>query len=332
MAYHIGIELSPSYFKLAEVKRNRRGITLQQYVVHPFPGIWSKDAAFLEREELVQTIQEALLGRELHTERVHVGISCHEVVFKHVTVPEMPKRKYRRWIEEHLLSVLDLPFPDPAFDYQLVDHVWADGDEQKILLALISKSYIDTLTRVLRYCGLDPTHIDLSPFSLFRWINASREIASAHTVIVQISKTEVEVSFFVDGKFTDIRPFHLPLTFFLDGADRPHPDPLKPVLQEESEVARYGRALFSRLTEWMDQTGKRRFLKPGAQWILTGEGLDLYLLEHWLNQQTEAAVSVAPPAELVMTERLREKASRWVGTSLSVPLGLVLREGEVLQP
>jgi type IV pilus assembly protein PilM len=331
MAYHIGIELSPSYFKLAEVKRKRGGISLQQYVVHPFPGVWSKDASFLEREELIQTIQEALLGRELHTERVHVGISCHEVVFKRVTVPEMGKRKYRKWIEQHLLPVLDLPFPDPVFDYQLVDHVWADGDEQEILLALISKSYIDTLTKVLRYCGLDPTHIDLAPFSLFRWINASKEIGSARTAILQISKTEVEASFFVDGKFTDIRSFHLPLTFFLDGEDRPHPDPLKPVLLEESEVARYGRALFSRLTEWIEATGKNRFLKPGAQWILTGEGLDLYLLEHWLNQQTEAAVSVAPPAELVMTERLKEVASRWVGSSLSVPLGLVLKEGEVLE-
>lgn len=328
MAYYLGVELSSSYFKLVEVKKRRRKFSLEQIVVHPLPSIWSKQSTLLEREELVQTIQEALLGRRLHTEQVHVGIDCREVVFKRVTVPEMRKGKYRHWIEENVLPILDLPFPDPAFDFQLVDHVWADGDEQEILLALVPNAYLQMLTRVFRYCGLDPVRVDLAPFSLYRWVDAVYGMGNAHTVLIRLSKTDAEVSFFLDGRLQDVQLFSLPMTFFLQGNDRPHPDPLRPILTTEEEVARYGKVLLSRMVDMADEKRKKAFFCPNAEWYLAGEGMDLYLLEQWLIKQKVGTIKLAPPAEIVMTEYLKDRSSCWVRNSLSVPLGLILKEKE----
>ncbi|MFC7439991.1 type IV pilus biogenesis protein PilM [Laceyella putida] len=328
MSYQIGIELSPSLFKLVEVKKRRKAMELQQMVVHPLPSVWAKEPFFLEREELIQTIQEALLGRRLHTERVHVGINCREVVFKRVMVPEMRKRQYRRYLKEQLIPLLELPFPDPVFDFQLINHVWADGDLQEVLLALMPRSYMDALVRCFRFCGLDPVQIDIAPFSLYRWANAYRGIGSPQALILQISKTGVEASYFSDGQLIDTQTFSLPLAAHMSGEDRPHPDPLYPLLEMEEEINRYGEALLAKLHGLMDEKKKRMFACPQAEWILAGEGLDIYLLENWLSQNQLAKVTVAPLAELVMSSELKDKASRWVGTSLSVPLGLMVGEKE----
>lgn len=328
MAYHLGVELSTSYFKLVEVNKRRRKFVLEQMVVHPLPSIWSKQSSFLEREELVQTIQEALLGRHLHTDQVHISIDCREVIFKRITVPEMRKWKYRRWIQENVIPILDLPFPDPAFDFQLVDHVWADGDEQEILLALVPKAYLNTLIRVFQYCGLDPIHVDLTPFSLYRWIDAVEGIENAHTVVIRLSKTDAEVGYFLDGRLQDVQIFSLPMTFFLQGADCPYPDPLRPILTLEEEVEKYGKVLLSRMMDTVNEKVKKAFFCPNANWYLAGEGIDLYLLEQWLINQNVATIKLAPPAEIVMSDSLRDRASRWVRNSLSVPLGLILKEKE----
>jgi Tfp pilus assembly PilM family ATPase len=332
MAIHVGVELSSSFFKLVEVKKKRKNMELLQYVVHPLPSVWAESGTFLDREELIQTIQEALLGRRLNTKRVHVSIHCRHVLFKRVMLPEMRKRKYRRWIEKYLIPVLDLPFSDPVFDFRLLDHVWEDGDQQEVFLALISQSYIDSFVRCFQYCGLDPVHIDLAPFGLYRWIHYHRSFQTPHTLMIQISKQDVEVSHFIDRKLERVYHLHLPMTSFADHEDRPHPDPLHPLLKEKQEVERYGKRLMEQILEKV--SGKeRKWLKSSrAEWFLSGEGLDFYLLENWLQQHLEASVKLAPSAEIIMPEPLRDRASKWLGNALSIPIGLTVDEKEGMGP
>jgi type IV pilus assembly protein PilM len=327
MGYHIGIELSPSFFKLVEVKKGRRRFDLHQYVVHPLPSVWSQGGSLLEREEFIHAVQEALLGRDLHTERVHVAIPGRHAVLKRVWVPEMPKRKYRGWIEEQLLPVLDLPFDDPVFDFQLLSHVWADGDEQEMLLALVPCSYIDNLVRCLRFCGLDPVHVDLAPLALHRWMDRFRGFQSSDVMFLHLCKQEAEISYFRDGQFCGAHVVDLPMSSFLSREDRPHPDPLTPILAEEDEVTHYAEELKIRLYDGMDEETRKWFERPHVEWVISGEGVDPYLLENKLSQMRNGPVTLVPPAELVMTDLLREKASKWTGTSLSVPLGLIVGEG-----
>lgn len=332
MTIHIGVELSSSFFKLVEVKKKRKNMQLLQYVVHPLPSVWAESDVFLEREELIHTIQEALLGRKLNTRRVHVSINCRHVLFKRVMLPEMRKRKYRGWIEKYLIPVLDLPFSDPVFDFYLLDHVWEDGDQQEVFLALISQSYIDSFVRCFQYCGLDPVHIDLAPFSLYRWVNYHRSLQTPHTLMIQISKQDVEVSHFIDRKLEQVYHLRLPMSLFAENGDRPHPDPLHPLLKEEQEVARYGKRLMEQVLENISNKERKWLESSRAEWFLSGEGIDLYLLEHWLQQNLEATIKLSPPAEIIMPESLRDRASRWLGNALSIPIGLTVDEKEGMGP
>lgn len=271
------------------------------------------------------------MGRRMRPGPAHVAISGKQVVLKRIRVPEMKRRKYRRFIKEHVLPLLELPFEDPVFDFELAGHVWFDGDDQEILLALAPRDYIDSLVGCLRYCGLDPVHVDLAPLALYRWVDAARGIQAPRALFIQVSKAEAEISRFVDGVLRDIRVIPLNMNKFLEGEDRPHPDPLRPILLSEREVEGYGRALLDAVLGEMDETDLEMWTKSGVEWFLSGEGADLYLLENWLALHGQVSVKVAPPAEMVMTDSLRDKASRWVNASLSVPLGLVLtgKEGGI---
>jgi type IV pilus assembly protein PilM len=331
MAYHIGIEISSTMFKLAEVTKRGRRMKLHQMVVHPFPPVWAKSGSLFEKEEFIHCVQEALVGRRMRSGPAHVAISGKQVVLKRIRVPEMKRRKYRRFIEEQVLPLLDLPFDDPVFDFELAGHVWFDGDDQEILLALVPREYIDSLVGCLRYCGLDPVHVDLAPLALYRWVDGARGIQAPRTLFLQLTKIEAEISRFVDGVLSDVRVIPLDMVRYLEGEDRPHPDPLKPVLQSETEVGRYGQALLDAVRSGMDEAEWEAWTRSGVEWFLSGEGADLFLLESWLVQNGKIPVKVAPPAELVMSGSLREKASRWVNASLSVPLGLVLtgKEGGI---
>ena len=78
---------------------------------------------------------------------------------------------------------------------------------------------------------------------------------------------------------------------------------------------------------------ERKWLKSSrAEWFLSGEGLDFYLLENWLQQHLEASVKLAPPAEIIMPEPLRDRASKWLGNALSIPIGLTVDEKEGMGP
>lgn len=328
MPHQIGIEITDSLFKLVEVKRRRKKFLLKQYIVHPFPYIWSYDGVLYKREEFIQTIQEALLGQRFRTKQVHVAVSSKHVILKKMKVPEMRKRRYRKWIEENLIPILDLPFSDPLFDFQLMDHVWEDGQEQEILLVLASKEFIDSLVQCLHWCGLDPIRVELSAISLYRWLDQLTELYDQQMISIHISKLEAEISYFVDGQLHKSCCVPLSMRSILDEIDHPHPDPLKPILTEEDQIKQYAEKLLKEVNGEMELSLSPLFQLPNTVWTLTGEGLDLAILQKCLSEKLETKVIIGPSSKEYMVKTLKEDYhSKWLGTSLSVPLGLLFQKG-----
>ncbi|WP_164491847.1 type IV pilus biogenesis protein PilM [Staphylospora marina] len=328
MSTVIGIEISPSMFKLAGVKKRGKKLRVHRMVTHPFPSVWMKSPFMFEKEEFVQCVQEALMARNIRGSKVHVAISGRHVVLKRVMVPEMKPSKYRAFVAEHVLPLLDLPFEDPLFDIQPVGEVWFDDDPQELLVALVPRKYVESLTACLRYCGLDPVKVDLAPLALYRWVDVARGVRTPRSLFLGISKSEVEISRFTDGVLKDVRVVSLDMAAFRKEEDRPRPDPLIPILGEGEEVEAYGRSLLDAVMGGIDEWERDAWTRSGTEWFLSGEGIDLYKLEKALKRAAALPVSVAPPAEPYMSERLREKASRWVGASFSVALGLALNGKE----
>ena len=87
--FSLGMEMNDSLFKLVEMKKGLRRTRLTQYVVHPLLPVWQEERTAVDREELIQSIRDALLGRRFRTRRVHLTLSNRHVITGVWNIPEM---------------------------------------------------------------------------------------------------------------------------------------------------------------------------------------------------------------------------------------------------
>ncbi|TCS96508.1 type IV pilus biogenesis protein PilM [Hazenella coriacea] len=323
----LGLELNDTLLKLVEVSQKKKQIRVEQVVSHPLPSVWNRDGVFIEQEELTQSVKEALTGRRFSTRKVHVALNSRHVMIQHKQVPIMKKRQLPRYLKEHILPTCNLPFTDPMLNYLCLEQDQIAGT-QNLLLVMVSKSYIETLIKIIEQCGLQPVWIDLSSLSLFRWLSYvnSKQPMSTKLLTLNFSVTGVELSLFKDGDLQEVSYIPLQMAAHRHGEDHPQPDPLKPILLESSEVESYGKALLLELQKQLQAWEEAYGWKP-QHWLCTGEGIDFSLLQTVLTTE-EIKVTTSDLPEELLSNSLQESASRWIGASLSVPIGLLL-DGKV---
>jgi type IV pilus assembly protein PilM len=324
--YAIGVELTDSMFKMVELKRSLRKVRLSQYVVHPLLPMWMGKRSIIEPEELIQSIRETLSNRRLHTRQVRLALGNRHVVTASWQVPEMRRSRMRRWIENKVLPEWDLPFDDPVFDFQVLGHVWQDGDRQKVVVAATSRRYVEELTDLLQWCGLELVAVDLTALSLGHWFDYSDDGTVHKWASIHMTPIGVDVSLFYQGALQGTS--HVPLTMrsFLEGMpDRPSTDPLRPILKNDDEVAAYSKALWQALhdlkTGWIGE----ELWKRNRVWVVTGEGIDVQkVLLRLQSQEADLSLRVGEGPQSLMTGDLQLHSSRHLGNVLSAPLGAAL--------
>ncbi|PTM60036.1 type IV pilus biogenesis protein PilM [Desmospora activa] len=324
--YAIGVELTDSVFKLVELKKGFRRLQLSQYVIHPLLPIWMGERSIIDPDELIQSIQDVLSTQRLHTRQVRVALGHRHVVTGRWHLPEMGAGRMRRWIEKKVLPEWDLPFDDPVFDFQVIGHVWQDGDRQEVVVAVSSRRYVEELAEVLRWCGLELVAVDLSALSLNRWFEYSFAEAIRKWGMLHLTHSGVDVSLFNQGVLQGATFIPLELKLFLEGVpDRPSIDPLQPLLKDESQRQKYGKALLKAMRP--DQLGwiGGELWKPDREWVLSGEGIDIHQLSSWLQSQDGIPpIHVAEGPQALMTGDLQLHSSNHLGNALSAPLGAAL--------
>ncbi len=321
----LGVELSDSLFKLVELQRKRRKVRINQMVVHPLPPKWMQNGKITDPEELVSAIREALLGRRFRTRKVHLAINSNHTVIQQIKVPEMRKRKLHKMLQREVIPEMELPFTDPLFDFHCYGEVWEEGALQDALIVTASHSHIQSLIETIEECGLEPICIDLVPLANMRWLRSCREIPR-QLIVAHLTKTGVEISYYEHEVLSRTRYIPLNMALFKEKPDCPFPDPLTPVLKEAAEIERYGKSLLTELDQELDAYSREGIFP--TECVLTGEGLDFLQLQTWLAENVTFDVTIGPSIKNILSPSLQEKVSRWLGPSLSVPVGLVLEGGE----
>ncbi|WP_380165434.1 type IV pilus biogenesis protein PilM [Kroppenstedtia sanguinis] len=322
--FSLGIEMDNSLFKLVEMKKSLRRIRLNQYVVHPLLPVWQEERTAVDRDELIQSLRDALLNRHFRTHRVHLTLSNRHVTTGVWNIPEMRSSRMRRWIEKKVLPEWDLPYDDPHFDYQPIGPIWQEGDRQAVVVAVTSRSYVEQLVNLIGCCGLELVTIDLAAHSLQRWLHFSAEESLPRLVSLHVSEEGVEVNLFHHGVLQGGIYLSLGMDSFVREGVRPGVDPLIPVLSEPDPVAAYGYALLDALRKEGPDWMRRELWKPGRVWTLTGTGIDLNQLLDWMKTRETPPIRLGIGPWEIMEEEMSLQSSPWLETALSVPLGAAL--------
>lgn len=324
--YALGMEWSDSLFKLVEIKKGFRKIRLTQYTVHPLLSAWRENPSAMDREELILSVRDALAGRRLKTRRVHLALGARHVVTGIWKIPRMRASRMRRWIRDKLIPRWNLPFDDPYFDVLPIPSMWREGDHQEVVVAVVSRAYLDEQVDLVRCCGLEPVRIDLSALSLQRWIDFAEEGFPQQPATFHFSHNGVEVNLFHRGVLQGGTYLPLQMDRFLEPEDRPGMEPLTPVLTDSDPIRSYGTALLEALRKEGPEWLNRELWKRGRIWILTGAGIDLSQLMLWMQSQQTPPLKMGTGPQKLMEEDLSLQSSRWLGSALSIPLGAALSE------
>ncbi|SMO85741.1 type IV pilus biogenesis protein PilM [Melghirimyces algeriensis] len=322
--YALGMEWTDSLLKLVEMKRGFRRVRLMQYMVHPLFKEEMAQQSEVDREEWIQSVREALADRRFKTRNVHLALGNRHVVTAIWKIPEIDSNRMRRWIEKKVIPMWKLPFDDPYFDYQPIGHVWQEGDQQEVMVAAVSRSLVEERVDRIRCCGLEPVSIDLSALSLQRWLDYSDDSLLDHMATLQFFRNGVDVNLFHRGVFQGGRFVPFEMVRFMKNDNLTDMNSMSPMLADPEQIQDYGETLLEVLgkegPEWMNL----ELWKKSRVWVLTGEGIDLKQLMMWLQSKETPPVRMATEAKNLMSEKLSLKTSRWLGTTLSVPLGAAL--------
>lgn len=323
--YRLGMEWTDSLFKLVELYQSRGEIRVTEAVVHPLPPDWFRKGEVAEPEHVVQAVREALKEKKLHTRKVRIAVGGRHVQVMRRRLPELRKRRLRKWVQKKILTEENLPWEDPVFDCYPVGHVWEDGGEQDTVIVVASRRMVSAFASLAEWCGLEPVGLEPAPLGLARWLSYSLPEVFSKRMTVQVSPSAVEVSFFEGDIWLETHALSLSMNPFVEG-EPSDPHPLTPLLKGEEEVRRYGEALVASLRESLTSFKKKNGWLP-KEWVLTGEGVDFSLLRDHLKPEEGVSVTISPfPGEL-LTENLRERISPWLGPALSVPIGLWMDGG-----
>ena len=185
--YRLGMEWTDSLFKLVELHQRRGRVRVTEAVVHPLPPGWLRNGEIVEPDHVIQAIRDALEGKKLHTRKVRIAFGGSHVRVMRRRLPELRKRRLRKWIRDQVLAEAHLPWDDPVFDYYRVGHVWEDGGEQDAVIVTASRRMVSALASLAEWGGLEPVGLEPAPLGLARWLSYALPEVFSNRMTVQVS-------------------------------------------------------------------------------------------------------------------------------------------------
>jgi type IV pilus assembly protein PilM len=322
----LGLELSDSLLKIVELQRWWGPPRLKQVIIHPLVPIWSAEEGWTEKEELIQSIQEALAEGRLGTRKVRLSLSNRHVITQKWKVPEMNRQRMRRWIQRKVLPEWQHPCGEnPLFDFQPTHHVWEDGDRQEVAVSIVSRSYVEELIQIMRWCGLNPVAVDLAALHSRRWLDYCVSSTASRLALIHVHADGFEISYVQEGILHAGTYFSMPMRKYRQqNGGTAGADPLRPILETPDEITRYGQTMIKMMkTSGAPWLGKQIW-SPNVQWVLSGEGVHFPVLREWLMEQGAPSVVVADSPEAIMPEEMSDLSASRLGPALTVPLGAAL--------
>lgn len=170
----VGLEIGTSSLKVVEL-RGGTPPQLAGLATRPMPPGLVQDDQIIDpaglAAELEALFKEAGIGRRY----VVTAVSNRLAITRNIQMPKMSLRDLERAIPWEAERYLPFPIDEVALDHYVLDNPSdvADGGEIEVIIAAARLDLVTQLTEGLRKAGLEPTVIDIKPFSLLRALKGS---------------------------------------------------------------------------------------------------------------------------------------------------------------
>ena len=334
----VGIDIGSSSIKVVEFERTPAGdLRLARFVREPILPEAIVDSEIIDRQAVVEAIQNLFEEHQIHTRQVATAVSGRAVIVKKIWMDRLEEDDAREAILWEAEQHIPYDINDVTLDFQILRS--EPGEKQmEVLLVAAKKDMVHQHADILREAGLEPEIIDVDAFAVQNAVMASYELEADEVVaLCDIGAEESNLNIVRQRTPLYTKDLALGTTTLIDVLKREmnwDQDEAEEALQapaEEPKLPELMREVFEELAQAVERAAA--FLKSSeeaeavSRLLLSGGGAGVPGLAEFLANRLQMPVEMIDPlqrleidADRVDTERWHSEAAQYV-----VSVGLALR-------
>nr|WP_042406487.1 pilus assembly protein PilM [Parageobacillus caldoxylosilyticus] len=214
-------------------------LSVQKWGERPLPKGIIQDGKMIDSETLEMILEECVDEWKLKGRRVRFIVPDSFVMIRRIPLSaNLEDDEIRGYLFMELGETIPVPFPNPVFDYVVVER---KKEETVILLFAAPEEAVSHYTGLFEKVKLRPIAADVSPLCAYRLFYIARQMKrDDHILLIQFDQTSVNVSAFYEHKPAFMR--HFPLEPYeemeIDKAS-PFIDPFEDIYKEIERMMKF---------------------------------------------------------------------------------------------
>ncbi len=195
----VGLDIGASAIKVVEIERQGNEYHLLNYGVAPLDPETIVDGEIMDRQMVVEMIQNLFESRGIRRRRVIAGIHGRGVIVKKIVMERLPEEAAAEAIYWEAEQHIPYDINDVSIDYEILP---ADigPNQMQVLLVAAKRDLILNLADIIREAGLAPEVIDVNSFAIQNVVETAHDLRPEElAVLLDLGAEITNVNIIRDG-------------------------------------------------------------------------------------------------------------------------------------
>ncbi len=161
----VGLDIGSSSIKVVELETKGESNRLVNFGIAELVPEAIVEGEVMDRQLVVEAIQNLLERCEIKQRRVAVGIAGRGVIVKKITMDRLHPKDAREAIHWEAEQYVPYDINDVSLDFQILD-LDVGPQQMQVLLVAAKKDLVNTQADLIREAGLLPSVIDINAFAV----------------------------------------------------------------------------------------------------------------------------------------------------------------------
>jgi type IV pilus assembly protein PilM len=197
MSETIGLDIGSHSIKLVGLKMTSKGPFLTHAGIKEIPyGVDKEDVNTIS--EILRTLVNEV---DLKTKKVNVTVSGSGINISRIIVPSMPKAELKEAVRWEVKGRLPFPIETAQIDFHILSEFVEEGAKKLDMIAVACPNHlVERTLSIVKGSGLQPGHLDVSPFALWNVLLTWDRFKKEETVaFIDLGAEKTAIHFFKDG-------------------------------------------------------------------------------------------------------------------------------------
>lgn len=195
----VGMDIGASSIKVAEIDRQGNDIHLLNYGIGLLDPETIVDGEIMDRQMVVETIQNLIESRGIKRKHVITGIHGRGVIVKKIVMERLAEEDASEAIYWEAEQHVPYDINDVSLDFQILG-VDMGPKQMQVLLVAAKRDLILNLAEIIREAGLAPEAVDVNSFAVQNVVEMAHDLRPEEVaVLLDVGAEITNVNIIRDG-------------------------------------------------------------------------------------------------------------------------------------